>query len=292
MHPNPGFGAGGIELRPQLAVGPHTTGHHQTFHAAGFERGHRLFDQHFDNRSLGGCSQVGSLGCAFGRGRGADFLTLGEHRGFEARKREVQIAAVQQGPGQLVGRRVALLGQARQAGTTRVRQAHELGRFIEGLACGIVNGFAQQLVAAHAVHPHQLRVPARDQQGDEGKFGRIGAQKRREQMALQMVHAQHRFAQRRGQCTSHARAHQQRPGQTRSSGVGHHVDVAQGAPRFGQHLTRERQHPADVVAAGQLGHHAAIGLVHLDLAVERVRQQTWHGSPGGFHQGHARLVTG
>ena len=32
----------------------------------------------------------------------------------------------------------------------------------------------------------------------------------------------------------------------------------------------------DVVAAGQLGHHTAIGLVHVDLAVQCVRQQRGH----------------
>jgi hypothetical protein len=61
--------------------------------------------------------------------------------------------------------------------------------------------------------------------------------------------------------------------------------------RFGrQHLAGERQHAADVVAAGQLGHHAAVGLVHLHLAVQGMRQQARHARAAGIDQRHARLV--
>jgi hypothetical protein len=59
---------------------------------------------------------------------------------------------------------------------------------------------------------------------------------------------------------------------------------------LGQHLLGQRQHAADVVAAGQLGHHAAIGLVHVDLAVQRVRQQHGHAGVAGAHQRHAGFV--
>lgn len=60
---------------------------------------------------------------------------------------------------------------------TGIRQTHELGRLVKGLAGRIINGFAEQLVTAHTVHPHQLGVPAGDQQGHKRKFGRVGAQK-------------------------------------------------------------------------------------------------------------------
>ena len=109
-------------------------------------------------------------------------------------------------------------------------------------------------------------------------------------MPFEVVHAQHRLAQRRGQRAGHARAHQQRPGQTWAACIGHHIDVGQSGARFGQDLARERQHAADVVAAGQLGHHTAIGLVHVDLAVKRVRQQARQGLARGLHQSHAGLV--
>jgi hypothetical protein len=125
-------------------------------------------------------------------------------------------------------------------------------------------------VAADAVDPHQLGVAAGDQQCDEGKFRRVGAQEGRQQVAFEVVHAQHRLAQRRAQRAGHARAHQQRAGQAGAPGVGDHVDIAQRSrPRPAP--VRQRQHAADVVAAGQFRHHAAVGLVHGDLAVQRVR---------------------
>jgi hypothetical protein len=40
-----------------------------------------------------------------------------------------------------------------------------------------------------------------------------------------------------------------------------------------QALVKQWQHPANVIARGQLGHHAAERPVHVDLRVQRVRQQ-------------------
>ena len=90
-------------------------------------------------------------------------------------------------------------------------------------------------------------------------------------MPFQMVNAQHRFAQRRAQGTGHARAHQQGTRQAGAPGVGHHIHLGQSFFGLRQDLTRERNDTANVVAAGQLRHHAAIGLVHGNLAVQSVR---------------------
>jgi hypothetical protein len=53
---------------------------------------------------------------------------------------------------------------------------------------------------------------------------------------------------------------------------------------------RQRQHAAYVVAAGQFGHHAAIGLVHVDLAEQRVRQQARHAAALGTRQRNACFI--
>jgi hypothetical protein len=42
-------------------------------------------------------------------------------------------------------------------------------------------------------------------------------------------------------------------------------------PACASTCARQRQHAPDVVARGQFGHHAAVGRVHLDLAVQRLR---------------------
>ena len=61
---------------------------------------------------------------------------------------------------------------------------------------------------------------------------------------------------------------------------------------LGKNILRQRQHAPDMVTAGQLRHHAAKGLVHFDLAVQRVRQQ--HGQAGVLRpdQRHACLIAG
>ena len=111
-------------------------------------------------------------------------------------------------------------------------------------------------------------------------------------MAFEVVDADHRLAQRSSQRAGHARAHQQGAGQARSTGVGHHIHIGQRVACTGHHLAGEWQHAPDVVAAGQLGHHAAIGLVHLDLAVQRVREQARPARVAGLDQGHTGFVAG
>ena len=63
--------------------------------------------------------------------------------------------------------------------------------------------------------------------------------------------------------------------------------------RIGQHFLRQRQHTANMVAAGQLRHHTAIGTVHFNLAVQRMAEQGGHAlSIRHAHQGHAGFIAG
>ena len=197
---------------------------------------------------------------------------------------------MQQGPGQLESGAVAGQRQLRQVRPAGIRQAHQLGRLVERLARRIINAFAEQLVAADAIDAHQLRMAARHQQRDEGKFRRVGAQEGRQQMALQMMHAQHRLSECGRQRTGDASADQQRARQARPARVGHHVDIGQRTLRFLHHFPRQRQYAPDMVAAGQFGHDAAIGLVHGDLAMQGMRQQARHAVCAGIDQRHAGFV--
>jgi len=108
---------------------------------------------------------------------------------------------------------------------------------------------------------------------------------------FQVVHAQHGLVQGSPQRAGHPGPHEQGAGQAGAPGKGDHVDVLQGLARIAQHLLRQRQHAADVVAAGQLRHHPAIGAVHVDLAVQGVGQQRRHTAVGRHaHQGHAGFI--
>ncbi len=171
----------------------------------------------------------------------------------------------------------------------RVRQPHQLGGLVEGLAGGIVQGFAQQLVIADAAHIHQLRMAARHQQCHERRLRRVLFQQRRQQMPFHVVHADGRHFQRERQRPSRRRAHQQRTHQPRAGGIGHTVDIRQLQPGLRQALAHQRHQLAHMVAAGQFRHHAAVIGVHRHLAVERVRTQA---GGGVVHRDAGFIATG
>ena len=85
-----------------------------------------------------------------------------------------------------------------------------------------------------------------------------------------MVHGQDGFAQCKGQRVGIGRTGQQRAAQAGALRVGNGVDVGILHTRFLQSRLRERHEPADVVAAGQFGHHAAIFGVHGHLGMQLV----------------------
>ena len=93
-------------------------------------------------------------------------------------------------------------------------------------------------------------------------------------MAFKVMHAQHRFAQGIAQRLGHRRPHQQGAGQPRAFGIGDRVDGRSGHCGLIEHLLGERQESADVVTRGQLGDHAAEALVHRNLGMQCLRQQS------------------
>ncbi|MNN40711.1 hypothetical protein D3C81_1547940 [compost metagenome] len=117
-------------------------------------------------------------------------------------------------------------------------------------------------------------MAAGNQQGDERELRRRLLQHRRQQMALHMVHADRRHAPGQGQRLGAGGPDQQRADQARPGGIGDRIDIGETATGLGQHLADQRQHAFDVVARGQFGHHAAVGAMQVDLAEQRIGQQT------------------
>ena len=120
-------------------------------------------------------------------------------------------------------------------------------------------------------------------------------------MPFEVMNAEDGLAKRSAQRASDARTHEQRTCKAGAARIGDHVDIRQGLAGFVENGSRQLQYATDVIAAREFGHHAAIGLMHGDLAVQRVRQQhgqfVLRGSGGRlgaarFDQGHARFVAG
>jgi hypothetical protein len=113
-------------------------------------------------------------------------------------------------------------------------------------------------------------------------------------MALEMMDADQGPVERRSQAAGHRHAGEQRARQPRALGAGHGIDVTQAAAGIGQRLSGERQQPADVVTRGELGHHAAVALVHGHLRMQALGEQALAGAverdagfvAGGFDAEH------
>ena len=184
------------------------------------------------------------------------------------------------GAGELDGLRVALGTLRRHHRAARVTQAECLGHLVERLAHRVVDGGAQHAVIAPAAHVHEHSVSAADQgnhrrRGEIGRTDLVGVH-----MALKVVHTHQRLVGSPGRALGERHAHHQRTHQARRVRDAHTVKVGPGQTLHAKALRRNVQafvaHAADgldVLAAGDLGNHAAEAGMEVDLACHHVGKQ-------------------
>jgi hypothetical protein len=158
----------------QRDIGADAAGDDKAIAASGFERGHRLARQHVDDRRL---RRGGKVRARLLAGR-VEARCVRAHGGLQSGEGEVERVPLQQRPGQRIGVRVAELGEPRQRRPTGIAEAEQLGRLVERLAGGIVDGVAEERVAADVGDMQQLRVAAGDEERDEGEGRGVGGQER------------------------------------------------------------------------------------------------------------------
>ena len=115
-------------------------------------------------------------------------------------------------------------------------------------------------------------------------------------MPFQVMDTQQGLVPSRGQTSGHPCPDQQSTRQSGAARERHHINLCGLNTRLVQNGLRQGNDPANVVSAGQLGHHPAIGLVHFNLRVKGLGQQS--GPCGrdagfrfsGFDQGHAGFI--
>ncbi|MCY1365309.1 hypothetical protein D9M69_521490 [compost metagenome] len=117
-------------------------------------------------------------------------------------------------------------------------------------------------------------MAAGHQQRHEGEVRPRVRQHRRQQMPFQVVDTDGRQVARPGERLRDAGAHQQGACQTGAGRVGDRADIGHLQARLVQDLAGKRHDAADMVARGEFRHHAPVFLVHGDLGVQRVREQT------------------
>ncbi|MNP22807.1 hypothetical protein D3C76_1154920 [compost metagenome] len=180
---------------------------------------------------------------------GVDALLPGvQRKGFQTTEAEIQARTVAHRPREDETPCNALLCKASDLRSARIIEPHHLGRLVEGLAGGVIQGLAQKRVLTDSVDLNQLRVTTRHQQSDERKFRRLRLQHRRQQMAFHVMHAKGRNAPGKGQRLSTGSPYQQGTNQARTRGVGDRIDLGRHAVGLGQHLTNQGQHAFDVIA--------------------------------------------
>ena len=102
------------------------------------------------------------------------------------------------------------------------------------------------------------------------------------------MHRNERHAQRVGDGLGEAQPHQHRADQARRVGDRHRVDVPLRHARVRERLVRQRGNGLDVLARGDLRHHAAVERVHIRLRRDGVREH----APPVLDDRHRGLVAG
>ena len=132
---------------------------------------HALDDQRVDHRVLEAARDVGARLLAIWS-LVAPAVSTAVFRPLKLKSRS---GAVSIGRGNLYAPASPCSASAPAAGPPGYRRPEQLGGLVERFAGGVVEGLAEQRVAADAVDRDQLGVAARDQQRHERKGGRVGS---------------------------------------------------------------------------------------------------------------------
>ncbi len=89
-----------------------------------------------------------------------------------------------------------------------------------------------------------------------------------------------------GEAAGQGCASQQGSDQPWTGGIGHAAQIAWRGLCLGHDASHQGKQPADVIAGGQLRHHASIDPVKLDLTENFMGEQT----PAGVQDGRGTLV--
>ena len=131
------------------------------------------------------------------------------------------------GRGKLKAPGAAVRGELGELRAARVGQPQQLRGLVEGLAGRIVAGLAEQAVARRPRRPPSAACGRRRPGAPRaGKGGGSRLEQRRQQVPLQMMHADRRHAPGVGEAARERRSGEQRADEPGAGGVGDAVEVA------------------------------------------------------------------
>ncbi len=184
----------------------------------------------------------------------------------------MRLAGTDQRPRQRNGGRKTRFSQLLYRRPARIGKAEELRRLVERLARRIVDRRGEAAVIAKTAHFEQLAVPAGDEQQEIGEI-EIGIdQPRRERVAFEMVDGDQRLAGGKREALAGKQRDHHSADQPRAGGRRHGVDVMDRNPGVIENLADQRRQNRHVRPRRNLGNHAAVRLMRLGLADDRLSE--------------------
>ena len=170
------------------------------------------------------------------------------------------IAGVEHAARKIETIRLSLGGALFDFRSARITESEQLRDFVERFAGRVVHRSAKNAVVVHAAHFHQQSVAAAHDQRNV-PLDLIAAEKRRKQMAFQMINGEIRFARahRETLCNrraDHQRARQARPGRRREC-----IDAVERASGRSERMLEQPRRVHEMIARSHFRHHAAVCFV-------------------------------
>ena len=128
-------------------------------------------------------------------------------------------------------------------------------------------------------------MPARHEQRQKRKRGRLILKHRRQQMAFHVVNRYDRAIPGEAEARCRTAAHHQRTHEPGTGRVGDGIRLLD--TRFAKNLLNQRQDAPQVIPRRNLGDNPAVHRMQIDLAVQGMRNQTEF----RIVNGHASLIT-
>ena len=191
----------------------------------------------------------------------------------------------EQRPGEGEPGGIALAGQALDGGTTRVAEPQHLRDLVEGFAQRIVDRGAEPPIAPYILDDQKLAVTARHQQQQVGKIHVVG-QPGGQRVAFEMVDRDQRQPMDEAEGLGGDEAHHQPADQPGPRRRRYGCEVTEAEAGLAHRRLDQQVQPFDMGAGGDLGHHAAIGSMQVELCGDRSGKDP---AVRG-HQGRRRLV--
>src|SRR5690606_27026603 len=138
-----------------------------------------------------------------------------DDRRFQAAETEVEPGPIEHRPRKTKAARFPGIRQLRERGAAGVRQPEQLCGLVERFAGRVIDRRADDVVLPEPANFREQGMPARDEQREKRKFGRLALEHRREQMAFEMMYADSRALPGEGEAASNRGADQQCADETR-----------------------------------------------------------------------------